>query len=329
MKLIFILLCLVFISCNTGSIKQDVSIAPIDVNHRRLVFNIKDKTFVGIGGTISRADPVTLQTYNQTGDVAIKGLADCGYTFGTGFKNVYTMDLDLLDTPDQDICVLQLTTRVNGFDAIGYGNLIIRRFTDPNIIPLDIKVNGEVRKGVNWIQIKEDSDYDVATLTGITENREVEVYPNGTSGNIVVTGCGISPVVEAYYFGAGEPHIWRTNLSYLYAQSPNKIITKSCVFTVTANNNDSLKQTATFFVAVYKQMGSFLYAPVPIVKEDKMCFEFQDLYVIGVKINEVMSNPNARVLCVPKASQYEVEGITSKFRTFYGIFKENKWLLIR
>lgn len=104
-------------------------------------------------------------------------------------------------------------------------------------------------------------------------------------------------------------------------QDVNKMF--DCVFTITANHDDAIKESASIFIKVYQQSGSFLDAPL-ISFGSKTCFEFTDPYVIGISVNNEWKNDSK--ICVNESSLYKIEGVTSNHRIFYGEYDGKKWV---
>ena len=77
---------------------------------------------------------------------------------------------------------------------------------------------------------------------------------------------------------------------------------------------------------VYNGAGSFLDAPLMDTDSwGNSCFKFMDPYVVGVFVNSKWKK-NSTSLCVDKAALYQVEGVTSKGRIFYGEYDGTQWV---
>jgi hypothetical protein len=326
LRLIFALWILM-VSCACQP-NKDLAKAPSDLNHNRIPINIDGQVEVGINGTISGQSIIKARAYYK-GSVAIRGLGDCGYYLEEGIAGLGWVNFNVADLPQNEFCLYHIQSRINILDAPAIGKVLVRRFLDPNVKPLQIMMNNVKRLGVNWVQLKESpltflSQRVAKSGAGITEDRKITVYPSGKSGKMIITGCGVR---EIYYY-ENAPY-WETSVDNLYKDIGR--INKDCVFTITANNDDTLKESASFLVTVYSEEGGFLAAPlVTEGKRGRICFEFTDRNVIGLRVNDfITKNINSKIACVFKKDQYEVEGTTSKMRIFWGTYKDNQWISVK
>lgn len=324
-RLSFILFPLIM-SCSSCQIIKDQAVAPSELDQNRILFQIETKNEVGIHGTIATDKPILIRDYGA-GTVTLRGMGDCGYITSGAAKEPGWISIDPASLPDKEFCLYSAQLTTNGFDAPAIGHVLVRRFTDPNVKPLKTEVNGEIRDGVNWVQLRADSDQASTQLAnllgngGIFEDRDVLVYLGWHSGKLNITGCGMRPNVIEYT----HMNVYRLTVDYLYKEIGN--VVKSCVFTITANHDDAVKESASVFVKTYKGTGSFLDAPMVEVTDSDVCFRFQDPYVAGMAVNGKYSGNSS--MCVSKASGYIVEGVTSKSRMFYGEHSGTQWVVLK
>lgn len=322
MKLGLLGLVLMSMGCASCQFVKDQAVAPAELNQNRLIMNTNGQTEVGIHGTTTVDNPIYIRSYGR-GTVTIRGLRECGYITSGATEKAGWIKINPKNFPNKEICLYAIQERTENFDAPIIGHILIRRFLDPNIVPLKISVNNVVRKGVNWVQLKEDDEtvsitsYENQLQGGINESRDIVVYLGDHAGKLNITGCNLP--ANPLDYDADQKEMLLT-VDYLYRNQP---VNKSCIFTLTANHDDALKESASIFVKVYKGTGSFL--DVPVV--DGRCFKFVDPYVIGISVNG--SWKNSKEKCVEDADEYKVEGTTSKHRIFYGIFNGLEWTVMK
>lgn len=315
---------LVMMLSGCNGMVTDIANAPADENHHRMVFVGTDSIdsqagSVGIFGVVD-SGKIRVRSYTS-GLFEIRGLDDCGYYYGFSTKGYGFAQIDSADLPHNEVCVFSTLYKFNGMDAVATGRLIVRRFTDPNVKRLKIRMNDIDRVGVNWVQIREDvpSHDNVGGVGGVLESRNIVVYPSGKSGKIIVTGCGIR---EIYNFSGVQE--WKTTIDNLYKQIGG--VKKSCLFNVIANNDDALKDAGSVYVSVYKGVGGYIAAPSVKIGSRSACFEFGDEYVVAVMVNGARSKLGSRKICVKKSDEYHVEAVTSKLRSFYGRYRSGVWV---
>lgn len=323
------LLCLMSCSLLSCMPDKDTVAAPAMFNHKRLPIKINGTTEIGINGLAitsetDTSEDIFARSFDK-GSLRIRGLDICGYVNGYGVEKFGWGPFELRDLPEEDICIYNIESRANKLDSPAIGSIVVRYFNDPNVEPLKIKMNGVERLGVNWVQLKASEiavrGESQKSNAGIMENRDITIYPS-SSGKVIITGCGVKNMVYDYN------GVWSTTVDNLYKHLGG--VAKDCVFTITANNIDALKESATILVSTYRDLGGFLDAP--IVKNDgkEKCFEFTDMYVVGLRVNnKIVKNWNTKKLCVDKTSYYEVEGITSNLRLFYGIHNGSEWVVVK
>ena len=332
--LIFFILILV-VSCACQPTK-DIGANPSKLNHNRVPINIDNNIEIGISGVIltDTDKDIKVRSYGY-GSVSLRGLNECGFFSEKGSNLKYGwVTFNTKELINQDLCTYTLESRSNILDAPAIGKVIVKRYIDPNVIPLKIRMNGITKNGVNWVQLKEQAlnfAYmgDITnTKDGIPEGHDITVFPSGKKGKMIITGCDVR---EVYYYDDTIDDLskgWRTTIDNLYKSIGG--INKDCVFTITANNDDMLKESASFIVSVYRESGGFLTAPIVDDVGKRICFEFTDRNVVGLRVADVITNKvNTKKLCVFPRTQYEVEGITSNLRIFYGVYKNNEWETIK
>lgn len=325
MKIIFLML---FISCSLFSrgVISDVSIAPSELNHKRLPMMIKGKTEVGINGYVlssqNEADiKLFIRAYDQ-GDITLRGFGECGSIFSSSQKGFGFYEFDLKNILPTETCFLSIISRANTLEAPAIGTFLLRTMDDPNVKALRTTVNRVAREGLNWIQLKSSNLIDEPRgilSAGITENRKIILHPKGSSGKIIINGCGMKDVFE--FDKKGE---WQTSIDTLYRH--HGTIEKECAFNILVNNNDYLKESAIVYISPYRESGAFVSSPFVSENGSKLCFEFFDRNIIGIRINETYIRNGNRKLCVKKTSSYNVEGVTSKSRVFWGTYDGQNWL---
>lgn len=321
MRIATVMLAVAAVSCSCMPVK-DLAPAPSTLGHQRLLMSIDGEVHAGVIGVVGTDHDLRIQTY-KTGTYEMRGIGECGFVWGEGFKDARWVQLDLSSIPRSPVCLLSLVARVNGLDSPATASVLVRRFDDPNVVPLTIAANGRERPGANWLQIPSEG----ARLMGyIPESKEIVLRPSGRSGKIHIRGCGLSESEEF-----DQPGEWRTNVYALY-KSHKGGIDETCVFDFLVNNDDQLKEGASLLVSVYQPYGSFLEAPTTKRDGGRRCFEFQDPYVVSMAVNgDGHDRWNRRQKCVKVTDRYEVDGLTSKMRTFYGVFAESsqKWEVVR
>jgi hypothetical protein len=324
MKALFplpLLFCL--ISCASCQLKPDVADAPIDLNQSRQVFQTEDGTTeVGIVG-FTKDQTLKLRAYGA-GTATIRGVGECGYITSGATEKTGWIDLDTSSLPQKEFCAFNVQNRTNKFDASVIGTFLIRRFFDPNVLPLETTVNGVRRSGVNWVQLRGDpataQPGTMAVRAGILESRDILLHIGQHVGKLNITGCGF-PFNGTDYSNPGD---YKLTVDYLYKQAGR--IDRDCVFTVTANHNDALKQSASIQVKVYTG-GSFLDAPLVTVDRFDTCVNFVDPYVVGVGVNGMWAR--SKGICVDHAASYKIEGVTSRGRVFYGEHDGKDWKVMK
>ncbi|MGZ6369108.1 MAG: hypothetical protein ACXWPM_00105, partial [Bdellovibrionota bacterium] len=302
MKFYLLTFLLILTACASCQFTKDLGTAPATLDQARLPIQVGDAVELGIQGSTGE-DTIRVRSYAE-GSVSIRGLNDCGYVSSASTKSAGWVEFDASRLPQNEFCLFNLETWTNGLDAPAIGNLLIRRFLDPNVKPLKTTMNQVTRvNGLNWVQLQ--SGPKLLTVGagggmrgGILEDRHIAIFPSGKSGKLVITGCGIPANVTEY---SDQPE-WDTTVDYLYSSIGG--VNKSCVFTITANNNDALAESATIYVKVYQQSGSFLNAPIIAQDsdQDEACFEFVDPYVVGMSVNGQWSYRSH--ICAPKADKY-------------------------
>ena len=324
---IFLILLVLFVSCNP---KKDEAVAPSKLKQQRMVMSYGGVTEVGIHGGIDENIPLKVRVVNS-GDLGIRGQGDCGFYLGKGYGKTKQMIIDPKELPKKKVCVFGLDLRVNKLDAPSIGLFVFRRFTSPLVKPLKIKANSVTRMGVNWVQVKKDSQFQLPNKipsddggtksAGINEGRDIEIYPSGNSGYINISGCNKPRRTIDFTIEEGKEKVWRLSLESMYRGT----VEKSCTFDILVNNRGyQYKEAATFVVHTYNEQGSFLDAPETYEKKKYRCFRFRDPYVVGISVNGYYTKVNEDVLCAFKKKTYEVIAITSNQRTFYGIFDEGQ-----
>jgi hypothetical protein len=311
---------LLLASCASCQLVEDASEAPAVLSQDRAMIKIGDDVDA-IQGVVGSETMAYVRAYGES-TVTVSGLKECGYITSGSSKKSGWVPIPLSHFPDKEFCIYSVLVRGVGFDAPATGHLLIRKFTDPNVVPLTVEMNHVVRKGVNWVQLRSDSEptffasnTTLPVFGGISEGRDVVIHLGGHSGKLNITGCGFQPdVIE--YENMQEMYL---TVDQLYREAGK--VDRSCVFTVTANHDDALKESASLFVKVYNGTGSFLDAPMVDVSSNQACFQFIDPYVVGIEVNDKKSYSDK--VCVAHAKSYVVEGVTSKFRTFYGIYDES------
>jgi hypothetical protein len=320
---IFVLLA----SCSCQVVKDQAK-SPEELNHNRLLIDIDGQKEVGINGTISGLSIIKGRAYGK-GSVGIRGLGNCGYYSEVGIGGLGWVIFNVSNLSQDEFCLYHLESNANKLDAPGIGKVLVRRFNDPNIRPLKVTMNRVTRLGVNWLQLKESAlEKTVAHVSGrigdgINEDKNIIVYPSGKSGKMIITGCGVSTVY--YYSNSFE---WKTTVDNLYKEIGS--INQDCVFTITANNDDTLKESCTVLVSVYKEEGGFLAAPMVSIESKRACFTCTDRNAIGIRVNNSWTLKH-QSLCIPRTSddRYEIESITSKQRVFWGVYLKDHWDIVR
>lgn len=313
-----VILLIALASCASCQTVKDVADAPSALDQDRSVLLISNVIEVGIHGT-TKDVPIMVRSYGR-GSVMLRGLGDCGIVATTATDKVGWVEFNQSILPKKEFCVYSVQNSTNGFDAPSIGHVLVRRFMDPNVLPLRTVVNLVDREGVNWVQLREDSSPAFnSTMSvpagGIHEDREIKIYLGGKSGLLNITGCGLATMVQEY---SNQEWISFT-VDYLMRGAQ----LHTCVLTITANHYESLKQSASVLVKTYKGAGSFLSAPLVKDDGDEWCFEFTDPYVVGMMVNDKWSKKSK--MCAGKNSSLKVEGVTSKNRIFYGEFESGEW----
>lgn len=305
------------VGCASCQLVQDQDVAPSSLSQFRLPIQIGNDVEIGIHGVAGANTTVQVQSFGK-GTVEIRGLGKCGYISSTATNDVGWVSFNTADLPPNDFCLYNLQANTNGFDAPAIGQLIVRRFTDPNIQPLQLTANGVTRSGVNWVQVAAagTKTLDTAAIGGINELRDIELNLGGHSGNLVVTDCKGNTTSTVYT----NATTFTTSIDALYNGAP---VNSTCLFTITANHTNAIAQSANLLVAVYQKFGSFLDAP--IVNDN--CFSFTDPYAVGISVNGQWSlKSSGQVsLCADKADTYQVEGVTSNQRIFFGVSDGTTW----
>jgi hypothetical protein len=308
-------------ACACKNVIKDVAPSPVSLDQARALIKVNGVTESGINGAIDSNSSVFVRVYGA-GSVSLRGLGDCGYITSRATSKLGWVGFALQNLPNKEFCLYTIQSRVDMFDSPSVGHVLVRRFLDPNVKPLTTVVNNVSRKGVNWVQLRADSALHIASTSyvpylvgGINENKDITVVLNYNSGKLNITGCGTSQVIE--YTNAPT---YNLTVDELYRDLGG--VKQSCIFNITANHASALKESASILVKVYNQNGSFIDAPNAEMGHDA-CFEFMDHYVVGIRVNNKWTYKSR--LCVDKAATYEVEGVTSNQRIFYGIHDGADW----
>lgn len=329
-KIIFFLLA--FLSClltycNSNTVKQDSGRIPIDLNHRTVVFSLNNEYFSGVVGTTVFNSTLKARVYGE-GEVEIRGFGDCGYVNPISYQdNRAWFTIPLSELPRKPICLYKIQIRNSNFDNDGIGMIITKDLSAySDVLPAIVTVNEVKRTGVNWIQLAEDYTLELTKLDGgILESRDIYLYPRGKKGKIIISGCGIQKMIYEFNLEENQTY-WKTSLDNLYKDLGG--IHQSCLFEITINNDDTyIKEDASIFVSVYKKSGAFIARPIYSEEKGKDCFDFVDSNIIGVKVDDSLSDLNEHKLCVTKAEKHTIEAITSNFRTFIGQWENNVWTI--
>ena len=308
-------------SCASCQLVKDLADPPSKFEQDRLITTISGNLEVGINGTIDPNQSLYVRSYGR-GSISLRGLGDCGYITSAAVDKLGWLKFDQTFLPDKEFCLYVVQSHTNGFDAPATAHVLVRRFKDPNVKPLTTIVNRVKRDGVNWVQLPADIAKTTTILAeesdgGIYEDRDIVVMLNNHPGKLNVTGCsGITPTTTEY---SNQQSI-TIKIDALYREVGHVF---DCVFTITANHDDALKESASVFVKVYKESGSFLDAPLASIGS-KACFQFTDPYVIGMLVNDKWLQKSK--VCVDKNNSYRVEGVTSRHRIFYGEYDGQKWM---
>jgi len=314
-----LILCLLSVSCNQTELIQDKNPSPASLNQKRIIFERNGEISLGVLKADSLADSVRFRVYG-IGTWSIDAPNPCGYHYGQGYNNQQWQTIDMLGLPTEELCKYDLTINNKDFDAPGIGNILVRRFTDTNFLPATIEVNGKIEKGSAVFQIRQDLTNNFG---GVHESERLKIYHRMDSGTIFIHGC-CNDQSDIFDFKNNDPYI-ETDLSYLYRYCNG--INKDCIFDVRINYQSlPIKDAFSLYISVYKQSGSWLEAPAYSEENNQACFEFMDGFSSGISVNGInASKINQHKLCVEKKDHYTVEGITSRFRTFWGIFKDGQW----
>lgn len=313
---------LMTVGCASCQLVKDQADSPSVHNQARLVMKVGNSVEVGMHGTIDVNQKLMVRSYGK-GGVTLRGLEDCGFVTSGSTDKVGWVGFDVGGLPNKEFCLYSIQARTNGFDAPAIGFFAVRRFLDSNVLPLEFQVNGSVRNGVGFVQVSNGdskllaSNGPIPFVAGIPESHDVILNLGGHSGKLNVTGCGFHPDIIDYEKAQAYP----LTLEYFYREAGK--ISKSCVFTITANHDDAPKQSATLVVNVYEGFGSFLDAPMA----SGSCFEFTDPYVVGISINGKWKRGSR--LCVKESNKYVVEAVTSKYRGFYGEHDGKDWVVMK
>lgn len=319
-----LLISLLFFSCSC-IVKKDEIVAPSDLNHHRMILDIDGAKEIGINGSIDDSKILRIRTFSS-GNISIRGLGDCGYYFGKGFNKSKYVDINLSELPDKDVCIYSLVLHQDGLDKSSTGLFLLRKFKSSLIKPLKLKSNLVSRNGINWVQLRKESDDE---RSGISEDREIKIYPSGEYGYLNISGCGYKRKIDFDLKNKNDKFI-ELNLRDLYRGN----ISKNCTFDILVNNREiPYKEGATLVVSVYDDFGSFLDTPISYncLFKIKKCFKFKDSFIGKISVNDKESGWNKKRKCVRKKKRYEVIGLTSNQRIFYGIFdhSKNKWITIK
>jgi hypothetical protein len=315
-------LTLLTLGCASCQYVQDQGVAPSTLNQDRIPIQVGSDLEVGINGVAGADTTVQVRSYGK-GTVEIRGLGNCGYVSSAAINGFGFVTFNTATLPQEEFCLYNLQTDTTGFDAPAIGQLLVRRFLDPNVQPLSITANEAVRSGVNWVQVAGGSGISPLNTstpdTGITEDRNISVNLGGHSGSLNITGCNGQTSTVLYTNAAA----YNTTIDELFQGATPT----SCVFTITANHTNAVAQSATLLVQVYQKFGSFLDAPIA----NGNCFSFTDQYAIGIGINGKWSwNSKGSVNgCGDSASSYQVEGVTSNQRIFFGISDGTSWSVMK
>lgn len=297
MKFLLMVFLIFIVSCAP---KYDKATSPASLNQKTLLLKHQGKIYEGL---LPITTPNIFKTYILgEGSLDITGTDNCTYDGSIGSKKAGWVQFDFSNIPQQDLCILNIQSSVKTFDAPAIGNIIVRRFDNPNIEKLKTSVDDVISFGIHALQIKE---HQVKT---------VKVFPKSETGKLIVTGCKLEKILDY------------SKLEFTTEELEEFIgETEACALTITANNDDYLKESTTVYISYIKEIGSDLSAPAFYIQNDKACFSFSDKYVIGVYINGKISKINKRKLCVSKSAKYDVIGATSKHRIFYGIHNGSEW----
>lgn len=304
------------LGCASCQLVKDQGIAPSTLNQDRAVIQVGTDTEVGINGVAGVNATIQVQSFGK-GSVEIRGLDDCGYVSSAATTSNGWVTFNTASLPGNEFCLYSIQTNTAGFDAPSIGHVLVRRFLDPNVNQLTTTANLITRTGVNWVQVAGGSTPSVVSQSsgGINENRNISVNLGGNSGHLNITGCNGQTSTVMYTNQAA----YTTTIDELFQGS----VVTSCAFTITANHINAVAQSATLYIQVYQDFGSFLDAPIA----SGNCFSFTDPYVVGIGVNGQWSASSK--LCATKASTYQVEGVTSNQRVFFGVSDGTNWSVMK
>lgn len=316
---------LALLLCSCACIKPDLAPAPASLEQSRTIIKTNGAAEAGISGSIDPGASMDVRIYGP-GSVSLRGLGECGFITSGSADRPGWIRFELKDLPQKELCLYAIESRVEGFDSPSVGHFLVRYFNDPNVLPLKTSVNLVERHGVNWVQLREDQAIKSSStetshaLVGIKEDREIKIFLNGNSGRLNITGRGSCQLSETIEYSNAQVMV--LSVDRLYRDLGG--VKNSCIFTITANHREALKESATVFIKVYRQNGSFLDAPS--FKTDALnraCFKFNDDMVAGIQVNSKYSQGPS--VCVRQSADYTVEGVTSRHRIFYGKHNGEKW----
>ena len=298
---------------------KDIAPAPAVLSQERILIRVAGITEAGISGVSGANTTFEVHSFGK-GTITLRGLDNCGFvTSGSTTGNGW-VTFDTASLPQSEFCLYNLQADTAKFDAPAIGHFMVRRFLNINVKPLEITANLVKRMGVNWVQVAGGNYFVNASSTsvtmdsggGINEDRTLSVNLGGNSGRLNITGPN-GQTTSTFYTNAAA---YTTTIDELFQGSP----VTSGIFTITANHTGAVAQSATLLIKVYDKFGSFLSAPIINGK----CFTFTDPYIAGMSVNGRWSTSSS--LCArDTAPFYEVEGVTSNQRIFYGISDGTSW----
>lgn len=333
-----LIFCLLFLVVSCQLIK-DRGTSPSSLNQMRLVMESGNSKYVGVAYSNNASENLSFRVFGE-GTYNVRGFGSCGTedSMGGGIFNgsfnskTKWINLDVRSIGMSDVCIFSIEVKPNKFDSNMSGIYYVTPFNNPDILPLKTEHSGFKSDGVIAFQISEESQEftDEEKSNAIREDRYFSVYPKSLSGTLKIkSSCKTKNETYSYT----EIPYERESLDRPVVVSLEKIysdlggIHRSCSFSVLVNPIDSMKEMSNVFVSVYKSLGSWL--PAPLVSKNAIgqtCFEFMDEYTVGIGVNK--NDQFKKKLCETDGP-FEVFGVTSNLRLFYGVYNNGQWEFVK
>jgi hypothetical protein len=340
MKLFLLTIILMVIGCSQPPIDPS---SPELNNHYRIEMIIDNVTNIGLAG-ISYKDRSELEDKILVLPPIYKGSLElfserCGKSFSIAYEENDVVSIPIIDLlSDYDSkCSYRIIRRIIGTNHIMVGYFYINYYKE-NLFPLKIEVNDTFYNGVVPFQIREGdlipidfTSYNhvkdniiLNDTIAIKESKIIKIYPRGTKGKLMITGCNASFVPVEF---TSTPIV--VDFASIFS---SVTVENSCDYEIGITNYDVPEfETATLITNVYKKETQWLETPfINLISDNKVKVYFINPYIVGLSIdNKICKNSHHCVAKCKKDTECIVRAVTTSGRFFWGTIKNGKFTRIK